>query len=228
MAAETVQAFFLHKRLSGETSLRVRFFTNEHGIVDALYKGGRSLKKQLHLQSFTQLRVSLDVRRDWYYVRELECESTSISLVGDALFSGLYLNELLYSMLKPHDPSPRLFSAYITALNSLVKAPDRLSIEPILRRFEQVLLSTSGYEISLTHDAGGDRLIDASLSYQFVAGTGFIVAKEGISGAHILAFSDNQLDSHDVLQVAKFIMRKAINHAMEGKTIHSRTFYTRP
>lgn len=226
MATETLQAFFLHKRVSGETSFRVRLFTFEHGVIDALFKGGRTPKKQLHLQSFTPLWVSLDVRGGWYYVRQLECDAPPHVFVGDALFSGLYMNELIYLMLKPHDPSPVLFKSYISALQALANVSDRLSIEPILRRFERSLLSATGYEVSLRHDAQTGRQIESALCYQYKVGTGFIVSKEGISGAHILAVCDDRLDSLDVLRVAKFIMRQSINFALDGKSIKTRGLYT--
>lgn len=226
MATETLQAFLLHKRVSGETSFRVRLFTFEHGVIDALFKGGRTPKKQQHLQSFIPLWVSLDVRGGWYYVRQLECDAPPLVLAGDALFSGLYMNELIHLMLKPHDPSPVLFTAYVSALQALANVSERLLIEPILRRFERLLLSATGYEVSFRHDAQTGRQIESTLYYQYKVGAGFIVSKEGLSGAHILAFCDDRLDSPDVLRAAKFIMRQAINFALDGKSIQTRGLYT--
>ena len=224
MATEAVQAFFIHKRVSGDTSLRVRFLTQEFGMVDALYKGARMPKKQAILQPFMQLWLALDVRHDWYYVRQLESEVPSIVLSGHTLFAGLYLNEILHGLLKPFDAHPSLFLIYINTLHGLSNASDRLEIELILRRFERALLSAVGYAFSLTHEATSDRLIEPSLRYQFRVGSGFVLSKEGFLGAHLLALADDSFDE-DRLRTAKIIMRQAIVHAMDGREIHSRKLY---
>ena len=225
MAAEAVQAWFLHKRASGDTSLRVSFFTKEHGIVEALYKGGRTPKKQAVLQPFMPLWLSLDTRRDWYYVQKVECESPAFVLPGLALFAGLYVNEILYSMLKPHDASTKLFTAYVKTIEALARASCRLTVEPVLRRFERVLLNAAGYALSLTHDAQSGELITPEQTYQFVAGFGLVCAKNGLLGTCILAIADDKLDDPNILRTAKIIHREAIAHAMDGKVIKTRALY---
>lgn len=232
MEADPASAFsresvwFLHKRLSGETSLRTRFFTRDEGIVDALYKGGRTPKKHALLQAFTPLWVTFNVRHEWHYVQKLEVESPPLPLQGPALFSGLYVNEIIHRLLKPLDPAPDLFTDYVTTLSALAVAPDRLAIEPILRQFERALLSAVGYEVSLTHEAISGALIDPSARYQLKVGVGFVAAKEGHSGAHLRAFAENDWNaSPAVLTTAKSIMRKAIAHALNGEPIQSRIFY---
>lgn len=225
MAAEVVSAWFLHKRASGDTSLRVSFFTREHGIVEALYKGGRTPKKQAIIQPFTPFWLVLNVSNDWYYVNKLECESHAFVLPGLALFSGLYVNEILYSMLKPHDACATLFSAYVRTIESLATASCRFTVEPILRRFERALLNSTGYALSLTHEAESGALINPDQMYQFMAGVGLISAKNGLLGAHILAIADDKLDDSNTLRTAKIIHREAIAHAMDGKVIKTRALY---
>lgn len=225
MATETVSAWFLHKRLSGDTSCRVSFYTREHGIIEALYKGGRTPKKQALLQPFTPLWLVLDVKREWYYVRQLELEAPSLFLKGHSLFSALYLNEILYMLLKPRDPDQDLYFAYVNALEGLAKASERLMLEPIIRRFERSLLSAVGYALELTHDAKTGRNIDPSGHYHFIAGVGLIESQKGLSGAHILAFADDRLDCIESMRTAKLITRKAIALAIDGKEIQSRAFF---
>lgn len=225
MAAEALSAWFLHKRPSGDTSLRVSFFTREHGIIEALYKGGRTPKKQAILQPFMPLWLVLDERNNWYYVQKLECESQALTLPGLALFAGLYVNEILYSMIKPQDACEALFSAYVRTIESLATASCRLTVEPILRRFERQLLNTAGYALSLTHEAESGELITAERTYQFMAGVGLIGAKNGLLGAHILAMAEDKFDDADTLRTAKMIHREAIAHAMDGKVIQTRALY---
>lgn len=225
MATETINAWFLHKRLSGETSYRVSFFTQEHGIIEALYKGGRAPKKQALLQPFAPLWLALDVKHDWYYVRQLELESSALRLDGHLLYSALYLNELLYLLLKPRDPDPDLYVAYVKALHELSHSADRTSIEPILRRFEKALLSAVGYALDLCCEAMSDKEIDASSYYHFIPGVGLLPAKEGLKGEYIHAFAEDRLVCTESRRVAKSITRKAVSLAIDGKEIQSRKFF---
>ena len=225
MKAEAVNAWFLRSYPSGDTSLRTIFFTCEYGIVEALYKGGRTPKKKYNLQPFMPLWLALDVRYEWHYVRNLESNSPALYLRGQALFSGLYVNELLCSMLKPHDAAPVLFEAYVKTLQGLTQAVDRLCIESLLRRFECVLLDVAGYAVSFTHDAQTGQEINPDAFYRFVAGAGFYVSKDGFSGQHILAFSTGKLEDAETLRTVKGFMRQAMAHALDGKEIQSRKLY---
>ena len=226
MITNAPYSWVIHKYWSGDTSARVVFFTQEHGLVNCLYKGGRTPKKQALLQAFTPLWLAMDVRGDAFFVRQVELAATPIALMGKNLFAGLYVNELLHHALKPHDHHAELYSAYIHTLQSLTLASDRFAVEAVLRRFEWGLLTACGYHMSLTHEARSDKPILNHLYYRFIAGDGFMLADEGISGAHILAMSKDELDDVDVLNVAKQIMRRAIFHALDGKMIKARALYT--
>ncbi len=225
MKADAVNAWFLRSYPSGDTSLRISFFTSEYGIVEALYKGGRTPKKKSNLQPFMPLWLALDIRHEWYYVRHLESDSPALCLSGQALFAGLYVNEMLYSMLKPHDAAPVLYETYVNTLEGMTQALDRLSIESLLRRFERVLLDVAGYAVSFTHDAQTGEEINTSASYRFVAGAGFYLSKDGFSGQHIVAFSTGKLEDAETLRTVKGFMRQAMAHALDGKEIQTRKLY---
>ena len=225
MITEALEAWVLHKQWSGDTSARVVFFTRDYGLVHCYYKGGRTPKKQALLQAFTPLWLTMDVRGDAYFVRQLEIAAPTVPLVGQRLFAALYMNELLYYLLKPLDPSIVMHEVYPQALETLAKATDRLAIEAVLRRFEWTLLRASGYPMSLTHEAiSGKRIVDEGY-YQFIVGEGFRVAAQGIRGVDILAMSKDRLEEPEVLRIAKKIMRIAIDHVLEGREIKARGLY---
>lgn len=225
MITDALYAWVIYKYWSGNTSARVTFFTQEHGLVNCLYKGGRTPKKQALLQAFIPLWLAMDVRGDAYFVRQLEIAATPIQLVGQHLFAGLYVNELLHHALRPLDPHPTLHTAYAHTLQALLTASDRWSVEAILRRFEWAFLTSCGYNMSLTHEAHSARSIVEGNYYRFVVGEGFVLADEGISGAHIIALAEDKLDDVAVLKTAKQIMRRAIDHALDGKDIKARALY---
>ena len=225
MISEPVHAWVLHKSASGDTSAHVTFFTREMGVVRALCKGGRTPKKQALLQPFTPLWITLDVKRTWHYVCNLDVCSPSIVLTGDALFSGLYLNELLYLTQQPLEQSPELYVLYTQALHAIAQTTHRIEIEMILRRFEWQFLMLCGYAVSLTHDARSSQSIDPCNYYTFIAGEGFVSAQTGIVGEHLLAMAEDLFHDVGVLKSAKLIMRRAIDHVLDGKSLKTRELY---
>lgn len=230
MITNGLQGFVLHQRGLGDTSAQVSFFTREHGVVSARSQGGRTPKKQALLQAFTPLWLCFDVRADWYYVRQIDVLASSFVLAGDALFAGLYVNELIYHGLHQLDPSPVLYDVYVHMLQTLVSLSplsDRLSIEAALRRFEWQFLSSCGYAFSLTHDAITHIPIVADHQYDFIAGEGLVLASKGIPGQSIIAMACDHLDDALVLKAAKWIMRRAIDHALGGVRIKARELYVR-
>ncbi|MBI2786065.1 MAG: DNA repair protein RecO [Legionella longbeachae] len=222
---QTIEAWVLHKQWSGDTSARVSFFTREEGLIHCLCKGGRTPKKQALLQVFTPLWITISERYDRYYTQSVESMSATLQLTANALFSGLYVNEILYYALTPNDPDFVLFDAYILTLNRLAFTKDKLSLEALLRRFEWTLLHACGYSFSLTHEVRTAHLIVADLYYQFVAGEGFVLDNRGIPGAHIIALAQDNLSELACLKSAKIIMRQAIDHLLNGREIKARAIY---
>lgn len=221
MAANSLQAWVLHQRPAGDTSARVTFFTREAGVMHSLCKGGRTLKKQAILQPFTLLWLAVDKRYGYDYVRGLEPTATIISLQGQTLFAGLYLNELIYYALAPMDAHPELFDSYLQTLQGLAIATDRLMIEALLRRFEWALLSACGQALSFAS-------VVAESYYDYEVGANFVVSEQGsLSGHDILAFAKGQWADVQVLKTAKIIMRQAINHLLGGRILKSRSLYLR-
>ncbi|HHF7345836.1 TPA: DNA repair protein RecO [Legionella feeleii] len=228
MTTETLEGWVLHKRPSGDTSVRITFFTREKGVLTCLCKGGRTPKKQALLQPFSSLWLAIDTRKDWYYARNIESTTNGFKLNGEALFAGLYLNELLYYALAPMDAHPELFDVYLLTLRGLTTTTDRLVIEALLRRFEYALLLACGCSISFTEEACSTNAIVSHKQYQFIASTGFMASNEGgVSGGDILALSQGRLSDLNVLKTAKIIMRQAIDHLLGGRELKSRSLYIR-
>ncbi len=222
---KSLEAFLLHKQWLGDTSAKVSFFTRESGLVHCVYKGARSPQKQAVLQAFSPLWLAVNERYDSFYVHGLESRASALKLSGHGLFSGLYVNELLYYTLNPMQPEPDLFDAYLLILNGLCCAENRYTIEALLRRFEWILLKICGYSFSLTQEARSAACIQPDACYQFIAGEGLVASTQGILGAHILALAAGHLHDTSHLQAAKIIMRLAIDHLVGGREIKARDLY---
>jgi DNA repair protein RecO (recombination protein O) len=225
MTTKSLTGWMLHKQWSGDTSARISFFTRELGLIHCFYKGGRTPKKQAMMQAFTPLWLSLDERYDRYYVRTLESSAPMLPLEHHALFSALYVNELLYYVLQPGIIDESLFDAYLDTMNGLAQTKEQHDIESLLRRFEWMLLKACGFAFSWTQEAKTGMPIMLQAQYQFVAGEGFLRVHQGISGECLLALAADNLQEALYRYQAKIIMRQAITHLLGGRPIKARDLY---
>jgi DNA repair protein RecO (recombination protein O) len=225
MTSKSLQAWFIHKQWSGDTSARIYFFTSELGLVHGLYRGGRTPKKQALLQPFTPLWISLEERHSHYYVQAVEQDAPMVPLAGTSLFSALYINELIHYILKPLASEPELFQAYSFVVHHLSLTAEKMSIEALLRRFEWSLLQVSGHHFTFSHEAETGYLVNKEKHYQFIGGQGMVATANGIPGEHLLALAADDLTKVEYLKSAKIIMRQAIDHLLGGREIKSRSLY---
>ena len=220
-----IDAWVIHKKSIGDTSSRVTFFTRDLGLITATCKGGRTPKKQAMLQPFTPLWIELYARRGFYFVNQIETQTATLNLTGSHLLAGWYLNEILPHALRFEDAAEEVYDAYTKSLQLLVLAQNTLDVERVLRKFEYILLQSMGYAMSWTHDADSALPIEANKFYELQVGRGFVLAKLGIPGEHLLAMTKFCLDDPAILASTKMIMRKALHHALDGVCLHTRNLY---
>ena len=138
------RCFVLHRRDYGNTSLLLDLFSAEAGRLPVLAKGAKRGRAALGaiLQPFHPLWVSWAGRGEVRTLTSAEAAGTPPALRGQALFCGLYLNELLTRLLERGDPHPALFAFYHAALQDLAGGAH---LETGLRQFELRLLGELGY-----------------------------------------------------------------------------------
>jgi DNA repair protein RecO (recombination protein O) len=184
------QAFVLHRRDYGDTSLLVEVFGNALGRFPAIAKGarrGRSPSSAL-LQPFQPLWLGALGRGEVRTLTRVESAGRPVPLSGRALPCGLYLNELLVRLLARHDPQDSLFAFYHAALAGIGAGTD---LAGVLRQFELQLLGELGYAPSLEREAGGPP-VDPARTYVLEPGQAPRPAVPGgagirVSGATLLA-----------------------------------------
>jgi DNA repair protein RecO (recombination protein O) len=230
-------AFALHSRPYRETSAIAELLTLQHGLVSAVARGVRGPRRQrgrsgLSVVPFTRLVVSCAGRTQLLTLTGADAIRHHW-LTGAALYAGLYLNELVMRLLRHQDPHPELFLGYEATVAGL-DAPGA-DIEPLLRRFEKLLLRESGYELVFDCDASTGEPVDPEASYRFVPELGFVRAPlavaEGESddlvlrGATLLAIADDDYSDHDNRRAAKRIIRRALGPHLVGRGLHSRALF---
>ncbi|MCP9338288.1 DNA repair protein RecO [Stutzerimonas xanthomarina] len=221
MSAQT--AFVLHSRPYRESSALVDFFTPE-GRLRAVLRGARGKAGTL-ARPFVPLEVEFRGRGELKNVGRLDSAGQAYWLDGNALFSGMYLNELLIRLLPAEDAHPVMFDHYAASLPALAaKRP----LEPILRSFEWRLLTELGYGFALDTDIAGQPIAGAGL-YRLLPDTGLEPVGQfqpGLfNGAELLAMAEADWNVPGALAAAKRLMRQALAPHLGGRPLVSRELF---
>lgn len=165
-------AWVIHRRPFRNTSLLVDLFCRDHGRVTAVARGARRGKSRWQglLQPFQPVRVSFSGRGAVKTLTAAESADAPITMAGERLFSGFYINELLSHLLHDHVEHPRLHQVYEETLAALASRDSPL--EATLRRFELELLAELGYALNLRTDSR-HQAIEADKRYRYLPDVGF-------------------------------------------------------
>ena len=142
-------AFVLHSYDWSESSLILEVFCRQQGRVALVAKGAKKpssnfrpvlLPLQPLLVTYT---LTGDGSADIHTLKGAEWVGGHVMPTGDALLSGMYLNELLLRLLARADPHAALFDAYAGVVRVLASEHGD-ALEPVLRSFELLLLREIG------------------------------------------------------------------------------------
>lgn len=223
MIGAALPVFVLHSRAYRESSALVDFLTPE-GRLRAVLRGARGKAGTL-ARPFLPLEAEFRGRGELKNVGRLDSAGIPNLLAGEALFSGLYLNELLIRLLPAEDPQPTLFEHYAVTLQAL--AANR-PLEPLLRAFEWRLLDELGYGFALDTDLAG-RPIAADGIYRLLPEAGLEPVGQlqpGLfQGRELLALAVADWDAPGALGAAKRLMRQALAPHLGGRPLVSRELF---
>ncbi|XXF07643.1 DNA repair protein RecO [Pseudomonas sp. D1-3] len=223
MLAPSQPAYVLHSRAYRESSALVDFLTPQ-GRLRAVLRGARGKAGSL-ARPFIPLELETRGRGELKNVGRLEAAGIPNLLTAEALFSGLYLNELLIRVLPAEDPHPVIFEHY--AMTILALAQGR-PLEPLLRAFEWRLLDELGYGFALDSDVQGNAVVSDGL-YRLEADSGFLPIGHWQPGAflgrELLAMADADWSTPGALAAAKRLMRQALAPHLGGRPLVSRELF---
>ncbi len=219
-------AFILHHRPFRDSSQILDIISREHGKLSLVARGSRGAKSRLRgiLRPFMPLSLSWFLKSDLGTLTGAEVNGAPLSLSGDALLSGYYVNELLLHFLHRHDPQPDIFDLYARAIQSLAATE---SIAACLRHFEIELLKQIGYALNFDHESGSQQGLQADQNYEYRIEQGPVVVNktEGplvFSGSLLTAIGAQEFDDPDTLRAASRLMRDVIAFHLGGKELKSR------
>lgn len=227
-------AYVLHRRPYRETSALVEMFSLNHGRLTVIAKGVRQARSSSQglLQPFVPLQVSWVGKGELMTLSQVEPNGQALPLVGDYLFAGFYLNELLITLLQKWDPHPVLFTTYEQSIHALHQQDN---LEKTLRTFEKRLLEELGYGVLPTAVIELDRQFESTEYYRFVPELGFQRDQSQLDreqsqqpvflGAHLKAIAEEDWSSEIVLRDAKRLMRFVLAPLLGVRPIYSRRLF---
>jgi DNA repair protein RecO (recombination protein O) len=226
---EAEPGFVLHQTPYRETSLLVDLYSRHHGRVRCVAKGFRKPNKKgisRAIFPYTEHQFSWQGNGDLKTLTRADAIQAPIFLQREALFTGLYINELLYRLMHEHDPHPYFYGHYQQFIMQLAKHGPN---EAMLRQVEMSLLEELGYGLVLNADNQG-LAIDANLFYQYVPEHGLTLignsqGPNALYGRDLIALVEADFSQPSVMRTAKQINRRVIDFYLGGRPLHSRELY---
>lgn len=224
------QAYILHRKPYRDTSLLIEAFCPDHGRIGLVARGARGKRSRLQalLQPFQPLLLSWSGRGELHTLTSAEAEGRALSLAGDALISGFYINELLMRLLARDDPHPGLYHSYCRTLGELHAGADS---EWALRLFERDLLQELGYGLQLTHDCVSTQPLeeDVRYCYHIEHGPQRTDADRAdclaVHGATLLALHSGEIRGKQCRREAKQLMRTILQSYLGPRPLASRELF---
>jgi DNA repair protein RecO (recombination protein O) len=219
-------AWLLHHRPFRDSSQILDILSLDQGRLAVVAKGSRGAKSKLRgiLRPFLPLQLSWFIRSDLGTLTGAEMNGAPLSLSGDALLSGYYVNELILKLLHRHDPQPEIFAAYSRTIERLAGGKE---VAAYLRQFEIELLRILGYALNLDHDTQTTEPLRPQQQYEYRVEQGLVPVsdREGpmvFRGAEIDAIRNQQFADPAVLKNAGSLLRNVIAYHLDGKELKSR------
>lgn len=222
-------ACIIHRRDYRNTSLLLELFTPQEGRLPAIARGVKSARsnRSAVLQPFTPLLVSLSGRGEIRQLVQAEPEGRSFPLVGERLYCGFYLNELLMRLLERRDPYPPLYVHYVDTLRRLAAGE---SVDQCLRDFELVLLQELGYGLLLEHTADTGESVTPDEIYDYRIEQGPVRAMGGrsdhqVHGRTLLCLHNREPLDERCAAEAKRLLRRVLAYYLGDKPLKSRELF---
>ena len=115
MIREWQEAFILHQRPYGNTSVIAEVFTRNYGRVSVLARGAKNPKSKFfgYLTPFSKLKIMVSGRSDLKTLTHIERDNYHFSeSLSTHSFSLLYVNEIMMQILPQQAIAAELFNLY--------------------------------------------------------------------------------------------------------------------
>jgi len=193
-------AYVLHRYDWSESSLILEVFTRHYGRIALVAKGVKRPSSSFRpiLLPLQPLHVAFGGDAEIRTLKGAEWMGGHVMPTGDALMSGIYLNELLLKLLARDDPHPRLFDVY-TRVVQVIASRHGEALQSALRAFELLLLREIGLLPLLDAQTLTLRALDPEGRYSLVPEGGLRQTHDAdrasLSGAQWIALQQSLSDN---------------------------------
>jgi len=223
---EQEPAWLLHHRPFRDTSRILDLLTRNHGRLSVVARGSRSARSKLRgiLRPFMPLTIAWVARSDLGTLTGAEIGGPPVSLSGDALLSGYYVNELLMNLMHRHDPQTEIFDAYAATVHGLATGD---AVAARLRRFEIELLRLLGYALDLAGAGGEVGSLRSGELYEYRVSDGPVPVADRsgamvFTGDELKAIEAQRFEDPATLSAANRLLRGVIAYHLDGRELKSR------
>ena len=217
-------AFLLHQRPYGNTSVIAEIFTLENGRISVIARGAKKPKSKFFgvLSPFSKLRITYRGRSELKTLTNVDKEDIFSDSFSKLSYTLLYINELLIKILPQSAPQSELFNLYD---KFLIEVKASKEIDKVLRKFELDLLEMLGYGINFINEVDSGQRIELNKSYDFVPELGFKESPNGLfEGNEIISIS--KLNFKDINKKKfKSLTTMAIGFSLDGGDLKSREIF---
>lgn len=173
------EGIVLRGRDFGEADRLLTLVTPDHGKIRAVAKGVRRLtsKKAGYLEPFCRNALLLAKGRDLDIIAQVEMLESFVQLRDslDALLPAYYLAELVDTFVEEGSESRALYDAFVAALVALEHAGNPVAVSGW---FELVILTLNGLAPSWSTCAGCGALVDPDREYVWSLDRGGVLCEE--------------------------------------------------
>lgn len=221
------RAYVLHARAWRETSLLVEAFSENQGRIGLVARGVHGTRRhalRAALQPMQHIRFDAVQRGELAHLNAAEALDVAPVLVGEAMLSGFYVNELVMRLAPRQDPQPELYALYGEVRARLGRK------EPLawtLRRFERDLLEMLGFGLDMSVDGDG-AVLDPAARYRLDPEHGPRRVRDerggesrGASGRGLLALADDVHPEADDMPGLRQAMRGVLAHHLGARGLKS-------
>lgn len=219
--------FVLHRRAWRDTSLIIELLSRTHGRIAGVARGARSARSAFFglSEPFRALEASWTRRGEMATLTGLDPAGPARRLSGRAMWCGLYANELVLRLTPRDDPDADIFDAYANLLPELAIAAHQSNA---LRRFEWALLQALGVAPDLAFNGESGEPVVAGARYRVdpVGGPRPVADhQDGTKGSVLLALANGQDVAAGDDAAALRLMRKLIEHQLDGRKLNTPAFF---
>lgn len=218
--------YVIHHRPYRETSVIADFFTRSHGRISAVVRGVRKAKsdKKSLIQGFQPVSIQLTGKSDLKTLTRIEANANAFPIQGEALYCGLYMNELLTRVIPSGLAIEHVYDTYEACLKALL---DEQAFDIVLRHFEFALLEELGVMPDFTIDASTEEPIEIDKYYRFSSERGFEISlgdRPSYSGQTIIDLASQNWNASS-RKLAKHLCRKMLTPLIGEKPLNSRALF---